>query len=359
MRALIAPDKFKGTLTAPAAALAMAEGIRAAVPDAVVSLCPVADGGEGTLAALLDALGGSKAYLSATDPWDRPARFPVAFLDDGTVCCETSSSASGDPRAADSHGIGVLLKRVLDERPGTHIALGIGGTASTDGGTGLARALGWRFLDANGRDLPPGGAALSELYTIAPPERPIEGTVVGLCDVDAPLTGPTGSAARFAPQKGAGPEDVVILERGLERLAEVTRSELGIDLGALEGAGAGGGIGAGVVAFCAGSLVSGFDHVASALRLRTRIEAADLVITGEGRFDEQSLQGKASAGVARLSHETGVPCLGIFGSLGVPLATVLGAGFSDALTIPVSADGVAPAAGLTRAAEALMLRQPV
>ena len=356
---LIAPDKFKGTLTAPAAALAMAEGVRSAAPDAMVSLCPVADGGEGTLAALLDAIGGTKTYLSGTDCWGRAARIPIAFLDDGTVCAETASSRIGDPLAADSHGIGTALARVFADDPEARVLLGIGGTASTDGGTGLARALGWRFLDAQGEDLTPGGAALADLDKVVPPDNPSEGSLVGLCDVDAPLTGELGSAIRFAPQKGATPAGVARLESGLQRLAAVVHSQLGIDLSEVPGAGAGGGIGAGVVAFCGGSLVRGFDHVASALRLQGRVDAADLVITGEGRFDAQSLQGKASAGVARTAHEAGVPCVGIFGSMDLPLATVLGAGFSDAVAMQPQEDGTAPAANLARTAEMLMSRQPV
>ena len=357
MHVLIAPDKFKGTLTAPAAALAIAEGVRAAQPSSVISLCPVADGGEGTLPALIDGIGGSKVYFSTVDPWGKPFRTVAASLDDGTVCIGSSTAGFGDPLRADSFGVGSVIGQLLSHEPAARIRIAIGGTASTDGGTGMARALGWRFLDAGGNELPPGGAELISLHTVVPPRdaRPLE--VTGLCDVDAPLTGEAGSARGFAPQKGATPEQVELLERGLERLVEVVRDDLGVDLD-VPGAGAGGGIGAAIVAFCGGNLVAGFDVVARSLRLRARIQGVDLVMTGEGRFDAQSLQGKAAAGVARMSHEEGVPCLGLVGGLEVPMPVALKAGFSDVSIVSGDPDS-APAARLTEAAQMLMSRQPV
>lgn len=362
MRILVSPDKFKGTLTAPAAALAIAEGVRSAHPASVISLCPIADGGEGTLAALLDAVGGIKRFVTGTDPWGRRARIPVAVLEDGTLCVESASSVAGDPVLADSSGLGSALAEVAATEPDVMVLIGIGGTASTDGGVGLGRALGWRFLDGDGEPIARGGAGLVDLHRIIPPETPVPITVKGLCDVDAPLTGADGSARRFAPQKGATPEEVDVLERGLQRLAEVVHADLGIDVHAVPRAGAGGGIAAGVAAFCGGELTSGFEYLADALGLRSRIDASDLVITGEGRFDEQSIQGKASAGIARLSHERGVPCLGLFGQMTVSMPAALGTGFSDVATVDASTPPGEPADAATRlvaAASTLLSRQPM
>ena len=362
MRILISPDKFKGTLTAPAAALAMAEGARLAHPSSVISLCSIADGGEGTLATLLDAIGGSKRFMSGSDPWGHPARLLVAVLEDGTLCVESSTTAVGDPLGADSSGLGSVLAEIAATDPEARVVLGIGGTASTDGGVGLARALGWRFLDHNDEPISRGGGGLADLHSIVPPDAPVSLEITGLCDVDAPLTGEEGSARRFAPQKGAGPDEVALLERGLQKLTEVVGADLGIDLHSLPHVGAGGGIAAGIAAFCRGTLTSGFDYIAAALRLSSRIQTCDLVITGEGRFDEQSIQGKASAGIARLSHEQGVPCLGLFGQMTVSMAAALGAGFSDVATLEVpvtDAERSEAASRLTAAAAALLSRQPV
>lgn len=363
MRILISPDKFKGTLTAPAAALAIAEGVRLTHPTSALVLCPVADGGEGTLGTLLDAVGGTRRFVSAADPWGDRTRVPVGMLDDGTICFESAAPRYGDPTRADSYGIGVVLAELIATAAGSRVLIGIGGTASTDGGTGMARALGWRFLDRAGDVLAPGGTSLVDLDRIVGPAAAVPIEVTALCDVDAPLTGERGSARVFAAQKGASPDDVILLERGLERLAEVVHADLGIDLEGVVGAGAGGGIAAGIIAFCGGDAVSGFDRVAASLRLRSRINAADLVITGEGGFDEQSLQGKATVGVARLSHDEGIPCLGVFGHMSVPATDALRVGFSDVLTIrdqpPAVVEAADAAQHLTRAAAALMARQPM
>lgn len=356
---LISPDKFKGTMTAPAAALAIAEGVRIAEPTSVISLCPVADGGEGTLGTLLDAIGGNKRFVTSLDPWGHAARPAVAVLDDGTICIESAAKSYGDPLRADSFGLGVVIETLMAEQAASRLLVAIGGTASTDGGTGLARALGWRFLDEAGHDLPPGGGALADLHRVVPPQDPLTIEIAGLYDVDAPLTGADGSAERFAPQKGASPDQVSLLERGLRRLVEVVAADVGIDLDRVPGAGAGGGIAAGLVAFCGGRLAPGFEAVADAVRLRPRIQAADLVITGEGRFDEQSLQGKAAAGVARLSHEEGVPCLGIFGAISTSMNDTLKAGFSDVMTLPTQPTHLRDAPEtLSRAATMMMSRQP-
>lgn len=333
MRILICPDKFKGTLTGAAAARAIADGVGDVHPKAELSLRPMADGGEGTLPTLIDALGGTRRYVSAADPWGSPARAPLAILDDGRICIETSWHRLGDPLRADSAGVGLAIAAATRLHPGATILVAVGGTASTDGGVGLARSLGWGFEDRDGKEVASGGGALRHLQRLVPPDPRPGLDIIALCDVDAPLTGELGSAVRFAPQKGAAREDVMLLEDGLRRLAQVVRRDLGVDVERLSGAGAGGGIGAGIVAFCGGTIHPGFEFIADAVGLRSRIGRADLVITGEGRFDEQSLQGKVTAGVARLSREAGVPCLGLFGQLAGRKVGALQAGFSEVVVL--------------------------
>ncbi len=362
MRALIAPDKFKGTLSGPAAALAIAEGVREALPSAVVSLCPLADGGPGTMDALIDAIDGDKRYVSTVDPWGAEVRAPLAVLADGTVCIETAAPETGDVLTADSHGIGDALVQAAALSGTSAVLVAVGGTASVDGGTGLARAFGWRFLDEAGDPLRPGGGALVDLARIAPAPEPVQRRVVGLCDVDAPLVGPEGAARRFGPQKGASPEQVELLERGLTNLGRVIQRDVGIDVLSAPYAGAGGGIGAGLVAFLGAELRSGFAFVAESLRLDRLISLADVVLSGEGRFDEQSLAGKAPAGVALMSRDHGVPCLGIFGSIAVAPKVALTAGFSDVLDLSrmtqVAGGTEDPFAALARGARTIAERLP-
>lgn len=363
MRVLLAPDKFKGSLSAPSAALAMAEGVRKVDPSAILSSAPVADGGAGTLDALLDAIGGERSFETTVDPWDGRLRTPIALLSNGDVCIETATTQVGDPLAADSYGLGLLIRRAAQLTQGEgRVLVAVGGTASTDGGTGLARALGWSFLDEEGRDVVRGGAELYRIARVEPPAQRVSAHLVGLCDVKAPLTGDGGSARSFAAQKGASPDQVDALERGLLNLTAQVRSHLGVNLDKVDFAGAGGGIAAGLHAFAGAELRSGFDQVAEAMRLRGLISSADFVITGEGRFDEQSIAGKAPVGVARVAHELGIPCLGLFGELASPPKVALTAGFSDVLSLrdQFGPDTMSePASQLTDATELLLSRQPL
>ena len=362
MRVLIAPDKFKGTLSAPSAALAMAEGVRRVDPTAILSSAPVADGGAGTLDALIDAIGGERHFETTVDPWGARLRTAIALLSNGDVCVETATSQTGDPLKADSHGIGLLLRRAA-ERVGSNgrLLVAVGGTVSTDGGTGLARALGWSFSGAQGADVPRGGEGLEDIARLEAPQERMQVPIVALCDVKAPLTGEAGSARRFAPQKGASPDQVETLERGLQNLARVVRSQRGVDLDKIGYAGAGGGIAAGLHVFAGAELRSGFELVAEAMRLPALVSSADFVITGEGRFDEQSLAGKAPVGVARVAHGLGIPCLGLFGELGSPAKVALTAGFSDVLSLTDTFGPKVkeePAERLTEATQVLLSRQP-
>jgi glycerate 2-kinase len=337
MRVVIAPDKFKGTLSAGEAAAAMAVGVRSAFPRAEVDLVPVADGGEGTCELLLQSLGGDSRSVGVTDPLRRPIDASVSFLGNRTIGVEMAA-ASGlwmleaqerDALRASSRGTGELARLGSEFFPDAHsLMFFIGGSASTDAGTGAARAFGWRFLDAAGRELPEGGGSLIHLAHLEPPDQPPSLSVLGAYDVTSPLTGPGGAAQLFAPQKGGSPNDVAQLEEGLGRLDSLVSEQLGFSVAELEGAGAGGGMGAGVVAFFNGRLVSGFDLVAEAVRLQEAIDAADLVLTGEGRFDEQSLLGKSCGRVAGLARAAAVPCLAVVGSLALSAEAVAEAGFA-------------------------------
>lgn len=327
MQIVVAPDKFKGSLTAERAAHALTRGARRVHPEAAFHLRPIADGGEGTVEAFVTALGGRVRDIDVTGPFGDHVTAPIGLVEDGRVIVEMAS-ASGlvlvtDPSPAvraSSRGTGELMREAFGI-PDVHtIIVGVGGSASTDGGTGAASAMGWRFLDDRGEELRPGGGELVRLAHIEPPSRVPEIDVVGGCDVDNPLTGARGAAAIFGPQKGATPEEIVILARGLERLAAVISSDLGCDVSTIASGGAGGGMGAGLVAFFGAELRSGFDLLAETTGLEDEIRTADLVITGEGRFDDQSRGGKAPVAVARLAAHHRTPCVVVAGDLAMERA---------------------------------------
>ncbi|MDQ3954768.1 MAG: glycerate kinase [Actinomycetota bacterium] len=347
MRVVVAPDKFKGTLSALEAAEAIASGVRNVHPRAEVVLVPVADGGEGTCDLLVKYHGGESLEVTATDPLGRPIEANVWLLEGRKIGVEMAA-ASGlsllkaeerDALRASSRGTGELARVGIELFPqADSLTFFIGGSASTDGGTGAARAFGWRFLDPTGRDLSEGGGSLDDLAGIDPPPRGLALSVLGACDVTSPLAGSEGAARLFAPQKGASSSDVERLETGLQKLGSVVERELGHDVVTLEGAGAGGGMGAGIAAFFDGKLVSGFDVVAEAVGLRDALDGADLVITGEGRLDNQSLAGKACGRVAELSRQAGVPCIAVAGLVALDPETNEDAG----LTKAVQAAGMDP-----------------
>jgi len=318
VRVLVAPDKFRGTLTADEAAVAIADGWSRVRPHDVVERCPVADGGEGTMATLLGALGGEEVAATVPGPLGRSveASFGVVDAEAERLAIVESASASGlgllpesgrDALRAGTGGTGALLLAALDRDP-DRILLCVGGTASTDGGAAAAAALGARFLRADGSPIAPGGLGLLELASLdlASVDPRVRGVVIDACvDVDNPLTGPAGASATFAPQKGASPEAVVTLDRALAHLAAVVHRDLGVNLRDTPGAGAGGGLAFGVAAFLGARIRSGARLVLEALGLPSRIERADLVITGEGRFDSGSLHGKAPVEVIRMAQERG------------------------------------------------------
>lgn len=349
MKVIVAPDKLKGSLTAAEAATAIASGVRAAAPDAEVVVMPVADGGEGTAEALAAATGGRMVHVRARDPLSRPVDAAFALLGDGRTAVVEMARASGlalvqekdrDPLRASTEGTGDLIAAAVSA--GTRrIVVGIGGSATTDGGTGMARALGARFLDEEGRDLPVGGGSLGRLAHIdaAGVDERLRGTgagrieVVVACDVDNPLVGQAGTAAVYAPQKGATPADVEVLEGAMRRYAQVLERDLGADVADLPGAGAAGGLGAGLVAFFDATLRSGIDIVLDIVAFDAALAGADLVITAEGRLDAQTARGKAPTGVARRARAAGVPVVALAGAVGPDAASVRETGIDACFAI--------------------------
>jgi glycerate kinase len=367
MKIAIAPNAFKGSLTAEQAADCIGRGLRKALPDCLLLQVPVADGGDGTAAAVVAATGGTWVTCPARDPLGRVIRSGFGLTGDGRAAVIEMALASGlallkrseqNPLLASTHGTGELIRAALDRQVDT-ILIGIGGSATTDGGTGMASALGVRFLDARGAELDGTGGALGGLSRIdmsGLDPRLKRVSVEVACDVDNPLFGPQGAACVYGPQKGATPDMVERLDAGLRRLAAVIQSDLGMDVSALPGGGAAGGLGAGLVAFLGGRLRPGAELVIGVSGLEEKLEGCDLVITGEGRLDGQTVFGKAPAGVAKVARARGLPVIAICGSLGPGVEKVHDVGigaFFSALEASVSEEDL-PARGpgmLERCAE--------
>ena len=327
VRIVVAPNAFKGSLSAPQAARAIADGILAVIPDAQLDLVPIADGGDGTVEALIVATGGDRRVLQVRGPLGDPVDAEYGLVDGGKTAVIEMAKAAGlalvapsrrDPSRATTYGVGELLQHAF-ESGARRFIVGIGGSATNDGGAGMAQALGYHLLDEAGRELPPGGLALQRLVRIDPAGVPStwkEATVQVASDVSNPLTGPNGASAIYGPQKGATPEMVAQLDAALGRLAEVIEQDLGVDIEHVPGAGAAGGLGAGLVAFTGAKLAPGAEMVMEAIRFDDRLKGALLVCTGEGRLDSQTARfGKGPAAVARHARNVGVPVIGIGGSL--------------------------------------------
>lgn len=336
MRIVIAPDSFKGTLTAEAAAESIATGARRALPDAEIVLRPVADGGEGTVAAALRA-----GWLARTVHVEGPDGGPVTAtfaLRDRTAVVELATAAgigllaAPAPTTASTRGVGHLVLAALDAGV-DRIVLGIGGSATTDGGAGMLQALGARLLDASGADVPPGGRGLERLERIevGSLDRRLTGVeIVVACDVDNPLTGPDGAAATFGPQKGATADDVAALDAALGRFAAVVARDVGLDVRVLRGGGGAGGTAAGAVGVLGARIVSGAGLVCDLVGLDEVLRGAHLAVTGEGSLDVQTLRGKAPREVAARASAAGVPCLGLGGRVLLDAAGLAAAGFTAA-----------------------------
>jgi glycerate kinase len=327
MRIVVAPNAFKGSLSALEAAEAIGEGIRIAAPDADLVLVPIADGGDGTVDALVASTQGERCTRRVRGPLGDPVDAEYGLIDGGSTAVIEMAKAAGlalvppdkrDPRITTTYGVGELLQHAYDGGA-RHFVIGIGGSATNDGGAGMAQALGYHLLDETGRELPPGGLALKRLARIH-----VGGVhanwkkceVDVACDVTNPLTGPHGASAVYGPQKGATPEMVAELDAALHHFAEIIRRDLGVDVEHLPGAGAAGGLGAGLVAFLGARLRPGAEMVMEALHLDERLTGAHLVVTGEGRIDSQTARfGKGPAAVARHAKNAGIPVVAIGGSV--------------------------------------------
>lgn len=327
MKIVICPDSFKESLPASAAAQAIAEGVREVWPDADCVCLPLADGGEGTLDALVSATGGQLLTRWVQGPLGAPVNARFAVLGDGKTALIEMAEAAGlplllpaqrDPLRTSTFGVGELIAAALDLGV-TRILLGLGGSATQDGGAGMLQALGARLLDAQGQPLPPGGAALGQLAQLhldGLDPRLARVTVEVACDVDHPLCGPRGSSAVFAPQKGADAAGVALLDAALAHWGAQLAQATGRQVAELPGAGAAGGMGAAALAVFAARLRPGIDWVMDALDFNAALHGADWVISGEGRADGQSAGGKVISGVARRAQAAGVPLLVLAGSLG-------------------------------------------
>lgn len=326
MRILLAPDSFKGSLSATEVAQSMAAGIKKVLPHARTVELPLSDGGEGLVEALVKATGGKMLKARVTGPLGDPVEACWGLLGDGKTGVIEMAAASGltllppqrqNPLHTTTYGTGELIRTAL-QHGCKELIIGIGGSATNDGGMGMAQALGIQFLDERGEDLTFGGGQLERLAAIKTEHREPSLQNVNVrvaCDVNNPLTGPQGAAAIYGPQKGADREMVEKLDQGLKHFARIVAGNLGIEIEELPGSGAAGGLGAGLVAFLGGELTPGIELVMELAGLENELTACDLVLTGEGRLDAQSAFGKVPVGVARLAGRHGIPVIALAGSV--------------------------------------------
>ncbi|QFS86367.1 MULTISPECIES: glycerate kinase [unclassified Marinobacter] len=343
LRVVIAPDSFKECLAAEQVAQAIARGWRLAAPDDQLVTVPLADGGEGTTRALTEARQGQLHTVKVTGPMGEPVSAHFGLVNEGEIAIVEVAEASGlhcvpassrNALTASSFGIGELILAALEHKPKTLI-MGLGGSATTDGGAGILQALGARLLDDGGHPIPRGGAGLAELASLdlAPALERLAGVkLVVACDVNNPLLGPNGAAAVFGPQKGADSRQVVELDRNLGHFARLVEQQ-GMDIASFSGSGAAGGIGGMVAGILEAELRPGIELVMETVELESHLARADLVITAEGAIDSQSAYGKTPAGVASLAKKYGVPVIGLAGKLGAELGELHRLGLSAAFSI--------------------------
>lgn len=324
---VVASDSFKGSIPSREIATIVADAVSEVFPDCQTVCLEMADGGEGTIDALCRALGGSRIEATVSDPLGKPIAAEYAIVNvpgEGTTAVIEMSKASGltlvpeglrNPLLTTTFGTGELILDALGKGC-KHFMIGIGGSATNDGGTGMLAALGWRFLDSDGNELPPVGASLGKIKSIdSSGKNPaLDGcSFVTACDVDNPFCGSDGAAFVFAPQKGAGPEEVLLLDKGLESFSSIILECSGVDVKEIPGAGAAGGLGGALLAFLGAKLIPGAEMVLEATGFDSLAEGADLVITGEGRMDFQTLKGKAPLCVLRHATRLGIPTVSLAG----------------------------------------------
>jgi glycerate kinase len=328
MRYLIATDSFKGSLTSMEAAACMQEGIQRVFPDADIRMMPAADGGEGTVATILAGLPGRAITETVQDPLGRPVEATFAVLETGEAVIEMAQAsglllveaAQRDVLSASTYGTGQLIRKALDLGC-RKICIGIGGSATNDAGAGMAQALGIRFIAEDGSELPPGGGALGRLAKLdcsGLDPRLAETEIIVMCDVNNPLCGPEGASYIYGPQKGATPDMVLLLDENLRHFADIVERELNISARDIPGTGAAGGLGMGLVCFTGAKLVRGIDAILDLASFDEKLAHVDVVLTGEGKLDPQSMRGKVIFGVLERCEKQDVPVIAICGRVTDP-----------------------------------------
>lgn len=350
MKIVLAPDSYKGSMTAKEACDAMEEGIRRVLPDAEIIHHPMADGGEGTVQSLVDATGGTIYEATVKNPLGEPVQAIYGVLGDGQTAVIEMAEASGlylipadrrNPLLTTTFGTGELILDALN-RGCRKFILGLGGSATNDGGAGMAQALGIRFLDDRGQQLPFGGGSLGQLHQIdlsGMDARIQQCTFTAACDVDNPLCGSNGASSIYGPQKGATAEMIRVLDDNLSHFAVIVDKFLGRSIASLPGAGAAGGLGAGIVSFLNGRIQKGVEIIIEATGLESKLLGADLVLSGEGQCDSQTVLGKTPFGVTQLARKTSVPVILIAGSVGQGAETLYKHGVTSVFSMvngPVS-----------------------
>jgi len=340
---ILAPDSFKGTMSSSKVCGIMEEVLLQYFPDTKICKLPVADGGEGTVECFREAVGGTEIRLKICGPHFEDIEASYVILPDGITAVIELASAAGlplvgekkDPSKTTTFGVGQMLMNAL-QRGCTNIILGLGGSSTNDGGAGMAAALGVRFFDENGKVFTPVGGTLDKIKAIDISERVkvLETcSVTAMCDVDNPLIGKTGAAYIYGPQKGADEKMVKRLDNNLKHLAELLKTQLHIDIAQMPGAGAAGGAGAGVVAFLGGILKPGIETVLDVVKFDSLLETADMVFTGEGKIDTQSLRGKVVTGIAKRAKQKGVPVISVVGDIGDGIDEVYQLGVTAVVSI--------------------------
>jgi glycerate 2-kinase len=344
MKIIIAPDSYKGSLSAFEVAQSIQRGILNVDESIDTVIVPMADGGEGTVQSLIDASGGRIVELTVHDPLFREIKSFYGIMGDGVTAVIEMAAASGlplltpdqrNPLKTTTYGTGELIKDALKSGCQKFI-IGLGGSATNDGGCGMAQALGVKFLDKNGHEVGMGGGELAKINSIdisGMDQRIGNAEFLAACDVDNPLCGEKGASAVYARQKGATNEDVITLDNGLDHFAQMVKKQLNLDIKEVPGAGAAGGLGAGAMVFLNAHLEPGIDIVTKATNLTEKMNDADLVITGEGRIDFQTAFGKTPYGVAQIAKAKNIPLIALAGSLGEGYKTLYEKGFDGIFSI--------------------------